>query len=87
MNVLSTSQFAELFSFKKKVNLASNQLSDHDDEGKHDALLAVDTLLTYKTTVHDFTDEIITFWPLARRVMERYDFDDAEQLNEWLDNL
>ena len=87
MSVLNYSPFSLNFHQKKKVNLASNELCEHDEEGKDDAILAVDTLLKYKTTVHEFTDEIIEFWPLAQRVMNRYDFDDAEQLNEWLDNL
>ena len=75
------------FSPKKNLNLASKQLAGHDDMGKHDALLAVDALQQYKTNVHEFTEDIIEFWPLAQRVMERYHFDNAEELNEWLDNL
>ena len=87
--MISTSQLhASLFSqSRNKENLASNQLQDHDQAGKYDALAAVDILLQYKLTVHEFTDEIIEFWPLPRRVMDRYHFDDAEQLNDWLDNL
>jgi len=57
------------------------------NEGKSDALVAVDALLEFKFTVHKFTDEIIESWPLAQHIMGRYHFDDAEQLNEWLDNL
>jgi len=68
-------------------SLASAELLGHDLTSKHDALEAVNILVKYKTTVHDFTDEIIAFWPLPRRIMERYQFDDAEQLNEWLDTL
>ena len=77
-----------LFSqMKTNVTLATSQLRDHDEAGKQNALDAVDILIKYKSTVHDFTDEIIEFWPLPKRVMERYHFDDAEQLNEWLDDL
>lgn len=87
--MFSSSQLhASLFSrISKKVDLAANQLRDHDESGKYDALAAVDILLKYKATVHEFTDEIIEFWPLPQRVMERYHFDDAEQLNDWLDDL
>lgn len=87
--MVSPSQLhARLFSqVRKKGNLVTNQLRDHDQAGKYDALAAVDILLKYKATVHEFTDEIIEFWPLPRRVMDRYHFDDAEQLNDWLDNF
>ena len=71
----------------KKVSLSSSHLVDYDETGKLDALAAVDILIRYKSTVHDFTDEIIEFWSLPRRIMERYHFDDAEQLNEWLDGF
>ncbi len=72
---------------KETVGLAKSQLQGHDDASKQDALDAVDILVQYKATVHEFTDEIVEFWPLPRRVMERYHFDDADQLNEWLDNI
>lgn len=72
---------------EKNTRLSVSHLADHDDAGKQDALDAVDILIKYKSTVQDFTDEIIEFWPLPRRVMERYHFDDAEQLNEWLDGI
>ena len=71
----------------KKATLSSSHLVDFDEAGKQDALAAVDILIRYKSTVHDFTDEIIEFWALPRRIMERYHFDDAEQLNEWLDGF
>ena len=71
----------------KKASLSSSHLVDYDETGKQDALDAVDILIRYKSTVHDFTDEIIEFWPLPRRIMDRYHFDDAEQLNEWLDGI
>ncbi len=74
---------------KETVGLAKSQLQlqGHDDASKQDALDAVDILVQYKATVHEFTDEIVAFWPLPRRVMERYHFDDTDQLNEWLDNI
>jgi len=72
---------------KKTKSLAKSQLQDHDTSGKQDALDAIDILLKYKSTVHEFTDEIIAFWPLPQKVMKRYLFDDAEQLNDWLDNF
>jgi len=71
----------------KKASLSSSHLVNYDETGKQDALDAVDILIRYKSTVHDFTDEIIEFWPLPRRIMDRYHFDDAEQLNEWLDGI
>ncbi|SMG62130.1 hypothetical protein BMETH_01_9 [methanotrophic bacterial endosymbiont of Bathymodiolus sp.] len=43
--------------------------------------------MEYKTKVHDFTDEIVEFWALPKQIMERYQFDNVEQLNEWLDTL
>jgi hypothetical protein len=72
---------------EKNTSLSSSYLTDHDEMGKQNALDAVDILIRYKTTVHDFTDEIVGFWPLPRRVMDRYHFDDSEELNEWLDSL
>lgn len=72
---------------KKNKPLSASHLTEHDEIGKQDALDAVDILIRYKATVHDFTDEIIEFWPLPRRIMDRYHFDDAEQLNEWLDGI
>ena len=67
--------------------LATSQLIGHDEISKQFVYQAVEVLLKYKLTVHEFTDEIIDFWTLPRRVMARYQFDDADQLNEWLDNL
>ena len=72
---------------KEEVSLAQSHLQGHDNAGKQEALDAVDILLTYKATVHEFTDEIVDFWALPRRIMERYHFDDANQLNDWLDDL
>lgn len=72
---------------KQTTSLGASQLQTHDEAGKQDALDAVNILIKYKSTVHEFTDEIINFWPLPQKVMDRYHFDDAEQLNEWLDNL
>lgn len=84
----ATQIYSTLFSQMRKTdNLASNQLRDHDEAGKDDALAAVDILIKYKSTVHEFTDEIIEFWPLPRRVMDRYHFDDVDQLNDWLDRM
>ena len=71
----------------KKACLSTSSLIEHDAAGKQSALDAVDILIRYKTTVHEFTDDIIEFWPLPRRIMDRYHFDDAEQLNEWLEGL
>lgn len=68
-------------------SLANSLLLGHNQNNKDNALDAVDILIKYKTTVHDFTDDIIAFWPLPQQVMARYRFDDAEQLNEWLDRL
>ena len=87
--MISLSQiYNSLFSqANKKASLSSSHLGDYDEVGKQDALDAVDILIRYKSTVHDFTDEIVEFWPLPRRIMDRYHFDDAEQLNEWLDGI
>lgn len=86
---LSLQQFSSYFFSDKQEtgHLATAQLQAHDLTSKHDALEAVDILVQYKTTVHDFTDEIIEFWSLPRRIMERYQFDDVDQLNEWLETL
>lgn len=86
---LSLRQFSSsFFSNREEVNpLATAQLQGHDSTSKHDALEAIDILVKYKNTVHDFTDEIIEFWSLPRHIMERYQFDDADQLNEWLESL
>ena len=72
---------------KQNTDLSASHLTEHNEAGKQDALDAIDILIEYKSTVQEFTDEIIEFWPLPRRIMERYHFEDAEQLNEWLDNL
>ena len=72
---------------KKNSSLSASPLTNFDETDKQNALDAVDILIRYKSTVHDFTDEIIEFWPLPRRIMDRYHFDDAEQLNEWLDGI
>ena len=72
-------------SFRLKVKLF--QLQGHDELSKQAALDAIDILLLYKSTVHEFTDGIIEYWALPRQIMERYQFDDVEQFNEWLDNL
>lgn len=69
------------------TDLSSSLLTDYDAMSKQNALVAVDILIQYKSTVHEFTEEIIEFWSLPRRVMARYHFDDAEQLNEWLDGI
>jgi len=76
--------FTNLSSF---MTVGSFQLQGHDELSQQDALDAIDILLLYKNTVHEFTDGIIEYWSLPQRIMERYQFDDAEQLNEWLDNL
>lgn len=71
---------------KHSGNLGSALLSGHDEESKQEALAAIDILVRYKTIVHEFTDEIVSFWPLPRRIMDRYQFSDVEQLNDWLDD-
>lgn len=73
--------------YNNENTLATSQLIGHDETSKQFVYQAVGLLLKYKLTVHEFTDEIIDFWSLPRKVMARYQFDDAEQLNEWLDNL
>jgi hypothetical protein len=86
--VLSLQQKVSFFSsIKKNLSLDKAELRGHDEAGKQDALNAVAILQKYKTNVHDFTDGIVDFWPLPRRVMERYHFDDVDQLNEWLDDM
>jgi hypothetical protein len=75
------------FTQEQATSLAACKLQGYDLNAKQDALDAVDILVKYKTGVHEFTDEIVEFWPLPKKVMQRYSFDDAEQLNEWLDGL
>jgi len=87
MSLLSMTYNSIFSHSRKNIPLSASQLTDHDETSKQDALEAVDILIRYKSTVQDFTDEIIEFWPLPRRIMDRYHFDDAEQLNEWLDGL
>jgi hypothetical protein len=69
------------------LSLAVSTLASHDQTDKLDTLKAVNVLVEYKTKVHDFTDEIVEFWALPKQIMERYQFDNVEQLNEWLDTL
>ncbi len=66
--------------------LATTLLSGHDKASKKVALQAVEVLKEYKSNVHEFTDDIIDFWSLPKRVMERYHFGDVTELNEWLDD-
>ncbi|MFW5444250.1 MAG: hypothetical protein ACKE51_08105 [Methylococcaceae bacterium] len=72
---------------KENKSLDKAELLGHDEASKQNALNAVAILQKYKTNVHEFTDGIVDFWPLPKRVMERYHFDDVEQLNEWLDGM
>lgn len=72
---------------KGNISPDTAELRDHSEEGKTDALCAVAILQEYKTNVHDFTDAIIDFWELPKKVMERYHFDDVDELNEWLDEM
>ena len=87
MTLLSNIYNSLFTQMKQNSSLSSSLLAEHDEVGKQDALEAVDILIRYKSTVQDFTDEIIEFWPLPRRIMDRYHFDDAEQLNEWLEGI
>lgn len=72
---------------KKHTSLNASTLRGHDEYGKQEALDAIDILLEYKSTVHEFTDEIIAHWSTPQKIMDRYEIDDVEQLNEWLDSL
>jgi len=78
---------AQLFEKKAANSLVLSDLQNHDELGKQHAVDAVNILIKYKKTVHEFTEDIIDFWPLPKRVMTRYQLDNAEQLNEWLDDL
>lgn len=75
-----------LFSHKTET-LAASHLLGHDEADKQQALEAIKILIKYKSTVHDFTDEIVEYWSLPKRVMLRYHIDGVEQLNEWLDDF
>jgi len=66
--------------------MATNSLSGHNEASKQGARLAVDLLKQYKSKCNEFTDAIVDFWPLPREVMERYQINDVEELNEWLDD-
>ncbi|NOQ63402.1 MAG: hypothetical protein GQ582_02680 [Methyloprofundus sp.] len=65
--------------------LATSSLSGHDKASKERALQAIEILKEYKLNVNQFTDDIIDFWSLPKKVMERYHFSDVTELNEWLD--
>lgn len=85
---LSLQQHSTFFSWmKKSITLDKAVLRGYDEKGKQDALFAVAVLKKYKANVHVFTDAIVDFWPLPKRVMERYHFNEVEQLNEWLDDM
>ena len=79
--------YRTFFTQKKSILAADSQLIGYDSSNKQEALDAVDVLVDYKTSVHEFTDEIVAFWSLPKKVMERYSLDDAEQLNDWLDGF
>jgi len=79
--------YRTFFPQKKSILAADSQLVGYDSYNKQDALDAVDILVDYKTGVHEFTDEIVEFWALPKKVMERYSLDDVEQLNDWLDGF
>lgn len=70
-----------------RFTLNRSMLQGHNEEAKQDAVDAVEILQKYKTNVHEFTEEIVNFWSLPRKIMDRYSFDDVEQLNEWLDDM
>ena len=72
---------------EKNFRSSHSELRGHDKNTKEGALYAVKILQVYKKDVHCFTDEIVESWYLPRQVMDRYHFDDVEQLNEWLDDL
>ncbi|MCK5889308.1 MAG: hypothetical protein KAG19_05140 [Methylococcales bacterium] len=85
---LSLQNRSSLFSWvKTSFTLKRSALQGHNQEAKQDALYAITVLQKYKKDVHEFTDEIVDSWALARKVMDRYYLDDAEQLNEWLDDI
>lgn len=71
----------------KRETLATSDLLAHDEFGKQEAQHAVDILIKYKSEVHEFTDDIVAFWPLPQKVMARYHINDVDQLNEWLDDF
>jgi len=77
---------AILNSTQEPKKLVHSNLLGHDKLSKQYAIDAVNILIQYKKNVHEFNDVIIDFWPLPQRVMQRYQFDTAEQLNSWLDN-
>jgi len=66
--------------------MTTNLLRGHDEASKQEARQAVNILKQYKLKCHEFTEEIIELWPLPRKVMERYQINDVEALNEWLDD-
>ena len=80
-------QLIDSFFSRKRESLATSDLLAHDEMGKQEAQDAVDVLVKYKSKVHDFTDEIVAFWPLPQKVMTRYHINDVDQLNEWLDDF
>lgn len=86
--ILSVQQENSFLSrIKRNLSLDKAELRSHDQAGKQYALDAVAILQEYKTNVHDFTDGIVDFWLLPKKVMDRYHFDDVDQLNEWLDGM
>jgi len=70
-----------------QYSMNKNSLQGYSTCDQQDVLAAIDVLIQYKKTVHDFTDAIIDFWSLPQKIMQRYRFSDAEELNEWLDNF
>ncbi len=80
-------QLINSFFSRNNETLATADLLGYDESNKQYAQDALEVLITYKSKVHDFTDEIVAFWPLPRKVMARYHIDDVDQLNEWLDDL
>jgi len=70
-----------------KNSINKNSLQGHSIGDQQEVMAAIDVLIQYKSTVHDFTDTIIDFWSLPQKIMQRYRFNDAEELNEWLENF
>ncbi len=72
---------------KQAQMLADSSLNGYDSLIKKDAVQAVDILIKYKKDVHEFTEDIVEHWELPRKIMERYCFNDVDELNDWLDNM
>ncbi len=70
-----------------KDQQAQKEICGYTQQDKQNARTAVDTLCRYKRMYGNFTERHLSSHPLVSEVMQRYQFRDIHELNQWLDNM